>query len=81
MIDGDKDDWLCCIVTRIFRLQNHDRGSQWAVDSGGAIMRRGAPHSVVDPNGRRDVTPGDASVAAALWKFDSVHIDPFSTRY
>src|SRR4051794_6114636 len=40
-----------------------------------AVMRGGAPHAVIHPDGRRDIAAGDAGAAVTLWEYDLVHRD------
>src|SRR5438552_7750252 len=40
------------------------------MNAGRPIMRRRAPHSMINPDRWRDIAAGDGDSAASLWRFD-----------
>jgi hypothetical protein len=70
MIDGDKH--LLAGDRGVLGLQNERRCQERPVNARGAIMRGGAPHAVIDPRRRSNVTPRNSGAATGLSKSDLV---------
>src|SRR5262245_26189442 len=54
----------------IRRAEHRHRGAQRSMHARRALVLGRAPHAVVDPNGRSDVSPGERELTTALRRLD-----------